>query len=259
MFPGSSLPNAMVQLSPITEFHTGAGYDYEDSVIYAFAHTNKGHWNLCHLPVLPVSGATTPAGYSSRFAKATEKASPGFYGVTLQDYGVQVELTSTLRCGFHRYRYHQPDNRRIVFKLAQSNERVTNWSIEKAGPAAVQGFQETGRQTVYFYGVLSENLQGLDVPSKGAQDGVAVVRLPAGGSKPVELRIGISFVSVQNAKQNLEQEIGSRSFEQVRQQAEQTWESLLAKVNVKGGTAKQKQLFYSCLYRSFLWPALRSD
>ncbi|UOG77523.1 GH92 family glycosyl hydrolase (plasmid) [Hymenobacter tibetensis] len=260
VFPGSSLPNAMVQLSPITEFHTGAGYDYEDSVIYAFAHTNKGHWNLCHLPVLPVTGtATTAAGYSSRFAKATEKASPGFYGVTLQKYEVQVELTSTLRCGFHRYRYRQPEDRRIVFKLGQSNERVSNWNIEKAGEAAVQGFQETGRQTVYFYGVLSENLQDLDVQGKGTKDGLAVLRLPAGGNKPVELRMGISFVSVENAKQNVEQEIGSRSFEQVRQQAEKAWENLLSKVEVKGGTAKQKQLFYSCLYRSFLWPALRSD
>ncbi|WP_245326366.1 GH92 family glycosyl hydrolase [Hymenobacter wooponensis] len=258
VFPGSSLPNAMVQLSPITEFHTGAGYDYEDSVIYAFAHTNKGHWNLCHLPVLPVSRAATPDSYFSRFAKSTEKASPGFYGVTLQDYGVQVELTSTLRCGFHRYRYRQPDNRSIVFKLAQSNERVTNWSIEKAGAAAVQGFQETGRQTVFFYGELSENLRDVEVQGQGTKDGLAVVHLP-GGSKPVELRIGISFVSVQNARQNLEQEIGRRSFEQVRRQAEKTWEELLSKVEVKGGTPKQKQMFYSCLYRSFLWPALRSD
>jgi predicted alpha-1,2-mannosidase len=259
VFPGSSLPNAMVQLSPITEFHTGAGYDYEDSVIYAFAHTNKGHWNLCHLPVLPVSkAATTADSYSSRFAKSTEKASPGFYGVTLQDYGVRVELTSTLRCGFHRYRYNQPENRSIVFKLAQSNERVTNWSIEKAGEAAVQGFQETGRQTVFFYAELSEKLRDVEVQGKGTKDGLALVRLPS-GSKPVELRVGISFVSVQNAKQNLEQEIGSRSFEQVRQQAEKAWERLLSKVEVKGGTPKQKQMFYSCLYRSFLWPALRSD
>ncbi|MFW6268062.1 MAG: glycoside hydrolase family 92 protein, partial [Marinilabiliaceae bacterium] len=55
-FPGAALPNGMVQLSPITEFGSGAGYEYEDSVIHGFAHTNKGHWNLCHIPVLPVSG-----------------------------------------------------------------------------------------------------------------------------------------------------------------------------------------------------------
>ena len=54
-YPGSSLPNAMVQLSPITEYGTGAGYEYEDTEILGFAHTNKGHWNLCNLPVLPIS------------------------------------------------------------------------------------------------------------------------------------------------------------------------------------------------------------
>src|SRR5262245_17873229 len=51
-FPGASLPNAMVQLSPITRFGSGAGYEYENSTIYAFTHSNKGHWNLCHIPIL---------------------------------------------------------------------------------------------------------------------------------------------------------------------------------------------------------------
>lgn len=260
VFPGSSLPNAMVQLSPITEFGTGAGYDYADSIIYAFAHTNKGHWNLCHLPILPVSGAPDAAGgYSSRFSHATETASPGFYGVTLADYQVAVKLTSTLRCGVHQYRYHRPDNRQIVFKLAKSNERVTNWHIEQAGDRAVQGFQETGQQTVYFYGTLNAPIQNLNVRGPGTKDGLAVLRLQDGGRQPVELRVGLSFVSVQNARQNLAREVGSRSFDEVRQQAAATWEALLAKVEVKGGTAKQQEMFYSCLYRSFLWPALRSD
>ena len=260
VFPGSSVPNAMVQLSPITEFHTGAGYDYADSVIYGFAHTNKGHWNLCHLPIMPVSGAANAAGnYSSRFSHATEKASPGFYGVTLADYQVDVRLTSTLHGGFHQYRYQRPAGRQIVFKLAQSNERVTNWQIEQAGDLAVQGFQETGQQTVYFYAALNSPVQKLDVRGPGTQDGVAVLRLRDGGRQPVELRVGLSFVSVANARQNLAQEIGSRSFEQVRQQAADTWQTLLSKVEVTGGTARQKELFYSCLYRSFLWPALRSD
>jgi putative alpha-1,2-mannosidase len=114
-FPGSALPNAMVQLSPITEFNTGSGYQYEDSIIQAFAHTNKGHWNLCHLPVLPVVGAANASGkYASHFSHATETAAPGYYGVTLKDYNVRVRLTSTLRCGLHQYYYAQPQDRSIV-------------------------------------------------------------------------------------------------------------------------------------------------
>ena len=259
VFPGSALPNAMVQLSPITAFHTGAGYQYEDSVIYGFAHTNKGHWNLCHLPILPATGAPHADGdYHATFVHSAEVAQPGYYAVGLRDYGVQVRLTSTLRAGFHEYRYAQPTDRKIVIKLGQSNERVTKSFSEQAGPTAVQGFQETGRQTVYFYGQLSAPVQTLTRENFNTEKARAVLRL-ADGSEPVTLRIGISFVSVENAKQNLAAEIGGKSFDAVRQAAAATWETLLGKVNVGGGTAKQKQLFYTSLYRSFLWPALRSD
>ena len=67
-YPGAALPNAMVQLSPITEWHSGAGYEYEDTVIYAFTHTNKGHWNLCHIPVLPVTKRFSADDFGSAFS-----------------------------------------------------------------------------------------------------------------------------------------------------------------------------------------------
>ena len=259
-FPGSALPNAMVQLSPITEFNTGSGYQYEDSVMQAFAHTNKGHWNLCHVPVLPVVGpADADGGYASRFSHATEKASPGYYGVTLKDYNVRVRLTSTLRCGLHQYYYAQPQGRSLVFKLGRSNEHVNDWTIEKAGPRAVRGFQKTGDQTAYFYAQLTADVQDINIQNKGKREGLAVLRLADGDRQPVELRLGLSFVSMQNAQQNLTQELGSRSFEQVQRAAAATWNQLLTRVRVKGGTAQQQTMFYTCLYRSFLWPALRSD
>ena len=75
----------------------------------------------------------------------------------------------------------------------------------------------------------------------------------------LELQIGFSFVSVENAKQNLEKEMLGKSFTQVRNEATATWEALLSKVQATGGTERQRGIFYSCLYRSFLWPALRSD
>ena len=90
-YPGVSLPNAMVQLSPITEYSTGAGYQYEDSVINGFTHTNKGHWNLCNIPILPAHGEPNKNGkYSSRFSHSRESAGAGFYNVFLADYGVDV-------------------------------------------------------------------------------------------------------------------------------------------------------------------------
>ena len=255
-FPGSSLPNAMVQLSPMTEYGSGAGYEYEDTVIYSFTHTNKGHWNLCNIPVLPVSDPGSKFG--SRFSHKKESSAPAFYQVYLDDYHVDVRLTSTLRCGYHQYQFKNNTGRQILFDLAKANNRISNWSIEQVGNTALQGYQQAG-SPIYFYAVLNTPVQKLLKQQEGARDGFAMVYLADGSSGAVELKIGISFVSTQNAKENLEKEIGSKSFEDIRKAGNQTWEKLLSSIQVKGGTDRQKEMFYSCLYRSFLWPALRSD
>lgn len=255
-FPGSSLPNAMVQLSPMTEYGSGAGYEYEDTVIYGFTHTNKGHWNLCNIPVLPLSNPGEKFG--SRFSHQRESASPGFYQVYLDDYGVNVKLTSTLRCGYHQYEYRRNTGRQILFDLARANNRVSNWSIKQDGRSAVEGFQQTGER-IYFYAMLNTEIERLEQKAEGQRDGFAIIHLADAQTGPVELKIGLSFVSIANAKENLLQEIGQRSFNTIRQEANEKWETLLSSIHVRGGTHKQREMFYSCLYRSFLWPALRSD
>lgn len=254
-FPGSALPNAMVQLSPITEFGSGAGYEYEDDTIYGFAHTNKGHWNLCNIPILPLSDAKGKFG--SKFSHKNESSAPGFYQVYLNDYKINVKLTSTLRCGFHQYDYKNPTNRQILFDMGKANSRVSTWNIEQVGTSAIQGFQ--GGENVYFYATVNGKIEKLDQTDVGKRSGYAIVRLADGGTAPVELKIGLSFVSTANAKENLEKEIGNKTFQEIRNEATAKWETLLSAIQVKGGTEKQKQMLYSCLYRSFLWPALRSD
>ena len=104
-FPGASLPNGMVQLSPVTEFGSGAGYEYEDVRIESFTHTNKGHWNLCYVPIMPVAGDVDPRDFSSLFRHETESAAPGFYQVLLDRYQINARVTTTLRCGFHAYEF----------------------------------------------------------------------------------------------------------------------------------------------------------
>ncbi len=254
-FPGSSLPNAMVQLSPMTEYGSGAGYEYEDSLILGFTHTNKGHWNLCNVPILPLSNPG--AKFGSRFSHKKERAAPGFYEVYLDDYEVKVSLTSTLRGGYHRYEYKDGRDRQVLFDLAKANNKVSNWNIEQSGKNEVRGYQQTGEK-IYFYARLNTNIEKLEKKDEAQRSGYAILHL-VNGSSPVELKIGLSFVSVANAKQNLEEEIGTKTFDAILDEATQKWETLLSSIQVKGGTDKQKQMLYSCLYRSFLWPALRSD
>lgn len=255
-FPGATLPNAMVQLSPVTEFTSGAGYEYEDTTIRAFTHTNKGHWNLCYIPLLPVSGSVDPYDFGSSFSHRNESASPGYYQVYLDRYGINVELTTTPRCGYHRYEFKTAHDKKLVANLAVSNERVTDWNIEPVGKNAFQGFQQA-REKVYFYAVANHNIA--DIVALGrSRRAPSLVRFE-NADRPLELKIGLSFVSAENAKRNLEAELDGVSFEMAKDNATRIWEELLSQVQVSGGTERQKGLFYSCLYRSFLWPALRSD
>ncbi|MGC3958306.1 MAG: GH92 family glycosyl hydrolase [Verrucomicrobiota bacterium] len=255
-FPGASLPNAMVQLSPITEFGSGAGYEYEDKVIHAFTHSNKGHWNLCHIPLLPVTGEVSADDFGSPFSHKTESAAPGYYQVLLERYDINAELTTTLRCGYHKYTYRNGQSKRLVANLAVSNERVTDWRLEQDGDYAFQGYQDT-RGKVFFYARVNHKITQID-KLKGRNRDVPVINF-ADADQPLEIKIGLSFTSQENAKLNLEKELTGKTFAQVKADATQIWEALLSKIQVTGSTERQKGLFYSCLYRSFLWPALRSD
>lgn len=256
VFPGSSVPNAMVQLTPVTKFHSGSGYQYEDTVIYGFAHTSKGHWNLCHIPLLPATGTISPDDYCSTYSHKNESAHPGYYQVFLERYGINAELTSSLRSAFHKYTFKQGAAKKLIADLSVSNERVKAWEIKQDGDKVFKGFQQTGEK-MYFYATSNLTISKIESIKKEAKE-ISVVSF-VDSPEPLELKIGFSFVSIENAKMNLEKEILGKTFSQVRNEANDTWENLLSKIKVTGGTERQKGLFYSCLYRSFLWPALRSD
>jgi predicted alpha-1,2-mannosidase len=255
-FPGSSLPNAMVQLSPVTKFHSGSGYQYEDTVICGFIHTSKGHWNLGHIPLLPFTGIISPDDYCSSYSHKNESAHPGYYQVYLERYGINAELTSTLRCAFHKYTFKKGESKKLLADLSSSNERVRSWSITREDENVFSGFQQTGEK-MYFYAVTNHKIKNID-SLKTEKKKVSIVNF-VDEPKPLEIQIGFSFVSIKNAKENLEKEMSGKNFAQVRKEATETWNNLLSKINVTGGTERQRGIFYSTLYRSFLWPALRSD
>ena len=257
VFPGSSLPNAMVQLSPVTQFRSGAGYQYEDTIIYGFAHTNKGHWNLLHIPMLPITGEINPSDYASKYDHKNESAQPGYYQVFLERYGINAELTSTLRCGYHKYLFPKKSHKKLLIDITRSNNRVTDWNIVKVDDTSFSGFQNAEGK-MYFFALANQEIVNIE-QIKDANHEVSVVNFKDNNENQLELKIGFSFVSVENAKMNLEKEMLKKSFVQVRNEADKTWESLLSKIKVTGGSEREKGIFYSTLYRSFLWPALRSD
>ena len=257
-YPGATLPNAMVQLSPVTQFRSGAGYQYEDTVIYGFSHTNKGHWNLLHVPMLPVTGEFTPSDFCSGFSHSNESARPGYYQVFLERYGINAELTSTLRCAYHKYTFNADDDKSLLVDIRRSNNHVREWNIEKHDANTFTGCQ-WGEGKIYFYAVSNYPVDKVSMVKDSAHEVAVVDFIDSKGDRPLELKIGFSFVSVENARMNLEAEMLDKTFAQVTDEADATWEDLLSKIRVKGGTEREKGLFYSCLYHSFKWPALRSD
>ncbi len=258
IYPGATLPNAMVQCSPVTQFRSGAGYQYEDSVIYGFSHTNKGHWNLLHVPVLPITGAVSPSDYCSGYSHERESASPGYYQVYLDRYGVDVELTVTPRCAYHRYTYRADDDKRVLVDIRRSNNHVSEWDIYKVADNAFAGCQN-GEGKIYFYASTNYPIDSLSMVKDDRHEVAVVDFLDSRSEKPLEMQIGFSFVSVDNAKMNLEKEMAGKDFATVHDAARDTWGRLLDKIKVEGGTERQKGIFYSCLYHAFKWPALRSD
>jgi predicted alpha-1,2-mannosidase len=256
VFPGSSLPNAMVQLSPVTQFHSGSGYQYEDTVIYGFIHTSKGHWNLCNVPFMPVTGNISADDYKSAYRHTNESAHPGYYQVFLERYQINVELTSTLRCAFHRYTFIPGKPKELLADLAMANEKIKSWNLRRENETVFSGFQQGGEK-IYFYAVANHKIKNIDSLVRG--DKIVPVLHFTDAAGPLEIQVGFSFVSTENAKENLEREMLGKSFEEVREGASKIWETLLSKIKVTGGTERQRGIFYSTLYRSFLWPALRSD
>lgn len=254
--PCASLPNSLVQVTPVTKFRSGSGYQYEDSLLYGFAHSTKGHWNLCQVPILPVVGDVTPEDYRSPFSHANETAAVGYYQVFLERYGINAEVSSTLRCAYHKYTYPAGAEARVMADLQRSNEHVRDWQIRQVADNVFAGYQRTG-ETMYFYAVANRPLIGIDSIAEGERQ-VRVARYAA-ADEPLELQIGFSYVSEENARLNYEHEIAGKNFAQVRAEAVDSWEALLSKIKVEGGTEREKGLFYSCLYRAFHWPVLRSD
>ena len=258
VFPGASLPNAMVQVTPVTLFGSGSGYQYEDTVIYAFFHTSMGHWNLGHVPILPYTGEITADNYHSEYSHENESAKPGYYQVFLERYGINAEMTSTLRCAYYKFTYRRGDEKKILLNLSRTNSRRAGarWTFKKENENTFSGSQSSG-EAIYFYATANHNITSVDSISHN-RERITIVNF-ADKKGQLELKIGFSFVSVEKAKINLETEMIDKTFAQVLEEADETWENLLSKIRVTGGTENQKQTFYSCLYRSFLWPALRSD
>ncbi|MBS1943802.1 MAG: GH92 family glycosyl hydrolase, partial [Bacteroidetes bacterium] len=216
--------------------------------------------DLCDVLLMPLSGGhtTKPEEYRSRFSHRREAAHAGYYQVHLDDPDVDVELTTTKRVGMHRYTFHRNDARAFVLDL-RHRDRLLASSIKQTGPGEISGERRSSswaRDQRLFYCIRFSTPVGLE---KSLSDSsVAVITLPAGNG-PVVVKVGISAVSMEGARKNLEAEVPGWDFDAVRKQAEAAWDKELGRIEVLGGEPEQQRIFYTALYHSLMVPYIIND
>ena len=270
-YPGATLPFGMVQLSPDTRL-TGwdgcSGYHDSDRVVYGFSHTHlsgTGIPDYGDILLMPITGAPRlsngargppGSGYSAPFDKATERAEPGWYTVTLSDSGIEVELTATERTGLHRYRFPGGRPARVVIDLTH-RDTLLDASLQVRGDAEIEGTRRsTGwarDQIVHFVARFSRPFEGSSI--EGPRGILSFGE--AGGELLV--KVGISPVDIAGARRNLDTESPGWGFDATRRAARVRWNEALSRIEVEGGTEAQRTIFYTALYHSLLAPNLYSD
>ena len=272
-FPGAAWPFGMVQLSPDTRPMSGnwdgcSGYHYSDEYIYGFSHTHlsgTGCDDLCDILFVPVreyDGGLDKERYRSHFSHDRESASAGYYEVWLEDPEVEASMTVGRRSGFHRYEFSAGATPQIIIDL-EHRDYLLGSDIHLAGPNCVAGYRSSkswaDRQAVYFWAEFSERFSFEEFPPyKGA-----ILTFPD-EAKTIYVRVGISSVSEENARLNLQSDgptpkNWAKAFDKARKDASKAWNGYLSKIAVSGGTDSQLRNFYTALYHTAIHPSLYSD
>lgn len=279
-YPGATLPFGMVQLSPdngTQGWDWCSGYHYSDSVIAGFSHTHlsgTGIGDLCDISVLPVVGKQPDtAKIKSRFSHSDEKATPGYYSVKLKDFNVQAELTTSVRCGMHKYTFPSSNSSSIRFDLgfAINWDRTTETYFRRVNDSTFVGHRfSTGwakTQKVFFAVRLSKPIKSLTLfadkkrtnsDEVKAKDLLAYLNFNTSAGEVIYMTVGLSFADIEGAVESLN-EIRTWDFDAVRKNAEATWERELRKIQVKTTDESVKKTFYTALYHTYLAPVIFSD
>lgn len=235
-------PNSMVRVFPVTE--PGLNDRYLSDNIYGFAF-NMPAYRMGHLTELMPYHGNIPAdrGKTAAFYDHDlEEVHPWYHKVLLEEPDIVAEWTTTERAVVYRFSFSEKDSNHIIF-------RTRGNSMIEINNSTIQGYEEFQNTRQYFFVQLS--IPGKVHSPKDKGNDLTVFYSFENLETPVECRIGISFISQEQAQKNLASEIASKSFEDIKQKSYQIWKDALGKIKVEGGTERQKRIFYTCLYRSY--------
>lgn len=260
-FSSASRPFGMVNLSPDTEIDGawGAGYRYNTNNVKGFSHIHA--WQMSGISVMPVvfkheqEAKELFKNYSSDFSHDGETVKPGYHRLRLDRYGIDVELTSTRRVGFHHYTYGIKNDKAILFNLNGVLGPCKNvkGKINKYNSTTITGEVENSPTIrrpkplkVFFVAELSSSIDDIQIDDSTGN----YMLLLDDASREIYMKIAISYTSVDNAFSNLKEELPGWDFKQIVKDSYDEWNSMLSRIEIKGGTLKEKRRFYTDLWHA---------
>ncbi len=279
-YPGATMPFGMVQLSPDTRIDGSwdgcSGYHYSDSIIYGFSHTHlsgTGVSDYGDIMLMPTMGIDSlkPEDYSSTFSHKNEKASAGFYAVHLDKYDIDVELTTSTRVGFHKYKFNKAGQANIILdlnhrdKLLDSEIRIIDdktIEVYRKSEAWATNQQIWARiefnQPMKFGEIRKFQLpEDLNYENHKRHSGITISKKVKKGDELL-VKVSLSFTGFEGAELNAS-EIPDWDFDKVKSEAEKVWDKELSKIEVKSNDKDKLTVFYTALYHTMTQPNIAQD
>jgi predicted alpha-1,2-mannosidase len=230
--PRMHIPNSMVRMYPDRK-------DYRDDQIRSFPLTVRSHRSNPIFNFLPVAG-NFPEGQTpvSAWDQELEIASPFYYSTWLEDFDIKVEYSPGEKTGEYRINYPENGTKKLFLKALSG----INWKMNNDG--SITGTESFDGMNAFAYGVF--DVQG--GLSKSGEN--SWITWPESSKNQIQFKYGISYISIEQAKKNLEQEIPDWDFEKVKSTAQGKWSKVMNQIQVEGGSDAYKRTFYTALYRS---------
>ena len=297
-FTPGAMPFGMAKPAPSTNGHIGnksgweaTGYDYRDQSIEGFPCLHE--FQIGGIVLMPTTGSlktipgavddSTGIGYRSRFDRADEIATAGYYSVLLKDYSICAELTATPRVAIQRYTFPAGEDSHILFDIGNrqgesgavrdaeitftEDGHIEGWVITE--PEYVRKYQPGASVPLYFSAVLDKvpvgfgAFNGADIrPDERKATGVGAglyLTFRTQDQESVTAKVGLSYTSVENGRLNRETEAATLTFDEAREISRQTWEEYLGRIRVETPAREDKVKFYTGLYHALLGRGLASD
>ncbi len=234
--PTMHLPNSMIRIYPVRK-------DQLDDQISYFPLTMYSHRIGNVFAVMPYVGDIKPNSWTEKLTYDREQTAPHYYTTNLEESNTRIEFSPATRSGYYRFGFTGNSPRYLRMGIVNGEGE-----IKVAGKRTLSGTETFNGMKAYFYAEINADVLNVQYKKTTDQKDLFIKLQP---NKTVDFRYGISFISIAQAKENLQKEIPQWGLELVKARAQAIWEKTLGQIVVKGGTPTEKRSFYTALYRTY--------